>query len=99
MGSLKEVKNMVLSYLEEQIIDVEEFRLLYEKYRKWIAQLNSLIFIRWLMVYPLSSDIQRLNDQGQLFTQMVESIAYTYQFEHYFRCLLPLLFMHIHVAM
>lgn len=34
MGSLKEVRNMVLLYLEEQIIEDEEFRLLYEDYRK-----------------------------------------------------------------
>ena len=33
MGSLKEVQNMVLLYLEEQIIEDEEFRLLYEDYR------------------------------------------------------------------
>ena len=34
MGLLKEVQNMVLLYLEEQIIKDEEFRLLYEDYRK-----------------------------------------------------------------
>ena len=34
MGSLKEVQNMVLLYLEEQIIEDEEFRLMYEDYRK-----------------------------------------------------------------
>ena len=37
MGSLKEVQNMVLLYLKEQIIDVQEFRLFYEEYRKVMA--------------------------------------------------------------
>lgn len=40
MGSLKEVQNMALLYLEEQIIDVEEFHLLYKKYRKVAGSLD-----------------------------------------------------------
>lgn len=40
MGSLKGVQIMVSLYLEEQIIDVEEFRLLYEEYRKIGASLD-----------------------------------------------------------
>ena len=31
----------------------------------WIMQLVSLILIRWIVIYPMDSAIQRLNNSGQ----------------------------------
>ena len=33
---------------------------------QWIAQLVSLILICWIVIYPVDSAIQRLNNQGQV---------------------------------
>ena len=33
---------------------------------QWIGQLVSLILIRWIVIYPVDSTIQRLNNWGQL---------------------------------
>ena len=33
---------------------------------QWIAQLVSLILIRWIVIYPVDSAIQRLNNRGLL---------------------------------
>ena len=30
----------------------------------WIMQLISLILIRWIVIYPVDSAVQRLNNQG-----------------------------------
>ena len=30
----------------------------------WMAQLVSLILIRWIVIYPVNSAIQRLNNRG-----------------------------------
>ena len=34
----------------------------------WIAQLVSLILIRWIVIYPVDSAIQRLNNRGLIIT-------------------------------
>ena len=34
----------------------------------WIAQLVSLILIRWIVIYPVDSTIQRLNNRGLIIT-------------------------------
>ena len=35
---------------------------------QWITQLVSLILIRWLVIYPVESSFQRLNNRGQVNT-------------------------------
>ena len=37
------------------------------KYIQWIMQLDSLIIIHWIIIYPADSTIQRLNNWGQPF--------------------------------
>ena len=34
----------------------------------WMAQLVSLILIRWIVIYPVNSTIQLLNNRGQIST-------------------------------
>ena len=39
------------------------------KYIQWITQLDSLIIIHWIIIYPADSTIQRLNNWGQPFNR------------------------------